>query len=83
MNAPAARGRRWRWSQPTAGEATTATTPPASTGPVIVWVIPITHVSPTTSRPTPDRSQEAIPRSRSHRGAANTADILRSSSVSS
>ena len=41
MNAPAARGRWWRWSQPTAGEATTATTPPASTGPVIVWVIPM------------------------------------------
>ena len=35
-NAPAARGKWWRWSQPTAGEATTATTPPASTGPVIV-----------------------------------------------
>jgi hypothetical protein len=65
-------------SQVTAGDATVATTPPLMTGTTIVEVIPSAHVRPTARSATPTRNQEATPRSRSQRGAENTADIFRS-----
>ena len=54
-----------------------------TTGSVIVWVTPRPRSARRASTPTPTRSQEAMPRSRSQRGAENTADIARSCSVSS
>ena len=66
-----------------AGLPTVEITRPTSTGTTIVEVIPMTHVRPTSSAATPTSSQDATPRSRSHRGAAKTADICLSCSASS
>ena len=74
MPAPAARGTRCRPSQLTSGEATDATTKATSTGCVMTAVAPRSQTSPKSSAATPTRSHDAIPRSRSQRGAEKTAE---------
>src|SRR5262249_29127399 len=69
-------------SQVTPGAATVATTPPATTGTTIVDVTPSTQVSPANSTPTPTRNHDAMPRSRSQRGAEKTVESAFSWSAS-
>jgi hypothetical protein len=76
--APATRGTPFSCSQLTIGVDTVARTRPISTGSTITDVIARSATRPTMRRARPTRSHDATPMSRSHRGAANTADIWRS-----
>ena len=81
--APPMRGTPFRCSQLTAGADTVARTRPISTGSTITDVIASSATMPTRNKASPTSSHDAMPMSRSHRGAANTADSSRSWLVSS
>ena len=70
--AAAARGSPRRCSRPTSGESTAATIDAVTTGATIALVRESRAAIPTSSAATPTSSQDIIPRSRSHLGAANT-----------
>ena len=61
-----------RPSQCTTGCVTQASRKATTTGPVISAVAPSSQMRPARTRNAPANSQEAMPRSRSQRGAANT-----------
>ena len=71
ITVPTARGTRLRSRRSTAGPKTAAMIPAVITGSTIVCVSASSQTTPTSAAATPNRSQQAIPRFRSHCGAWN------------
>src|SRR3954454_17678349 len=80
---PATRPMPRRSSHETTGDATAAMTAAVMRGMTIVCVSDSSATRPTTNTPTPTNSQADMPRSRSHRGAANKPVRSRGSNASS